>query len=314
MPTLTLFPSEARMSLTGVLFVGQTTDLAVVIDASEPATFADGHAYALTIKRRGTVSQANPYFSGPLVVTGPKSATVLVNLNTAALFLAIGDANTLAVQPSVDDVTYGALAFAAKAYALLLHNTSRRSEDVDAETVPHAISAEEVMSITVPLAARVAAMEEAPPGSGDMQAATYDPQGVAGDVFDADNQRPGDTNTPYTLVEQAKLATGVYPAQTAAAATTVGATLAPDFSAKSTLILSATENITTLGVPVGMTATVDGVVWLTLNGFTVAALPVNPCYAPVDGLDLAGPVVKLMYERIGDLYFVSSMSYKQVPA
>ena len=44
------------------------------------------------------------------------------------------------------------------------------------------------------------------PGGGDMLAATYDPQSIAGDAFDTDNHTDGSTNGVYTLAERAKLA------------------------------------------------------------------------------------------------------------
>lgn len=45
-----------------------------------------------------------------------------------------------------------------------------------------------------------------PGGSGDMLAATYDPNTVAGDAFDQDNMVSGTTNKNYTATEQTKLA------------------------------------------------------------------------------------------------------------
>lgn len=43
-------------------------------------------------------------------------------------------------------------------------------------------------------------------GGGDMLAATYDPQAIAGDAFDTDNHTDGLTNGVYTLAERSKLA------------------------------------------------------------------------------------------------------------
>jgi len=44
------------------------------------------------------------------------------------------------------------------------------------------------------------------PGGGDMLAATFDPQGIAADAFDADNHTDGTTNKVYTATEKTKLA------------------------------------------------------------------------------------------------------------
>lgn len=46
----------------------------------------------------------------------------------------------------------------------------------------------------------------APAGGGDMTAATYDPNSVAGDAFDQDNMNDGTTNKNYTAAEKNKLA------------------------------------------------------------------------------------------------------------
>lgn len=43
-------------------------------------------------------------------------------------------------------------------------------------------------------------------GAGDMTAAVYDPQAIAGDVFDQDNMTDGTTNKNYTATEETKLA------------------------------------------------------------------------------------------------------------
>jgi hypothetical protein len=43
-------------------------------------------------------------------------------------------------------------------------------------------------------------------GSGDMEAAVYDPQNIAGDAFDTDNHTDGSVNGVYTLAERSKLA------------------------------------------------------------------------------------------------------------
>ena len=59
---------------------------------------------------------------------------------------------------------------------------------------------------------------EAGAGSGDMLAATYDPQNVAGDAFDTDNHTDGMTNKVFTATEKTKLA-GI---ETAADVTDVG--------------------------------------------------------------------------------------------
>lgn len=45
-----------------------------------------------------------------------------------------------------------------------------------------------------------------PSGSGDMTAAVYDPQAIAGDAFDTDNHTDGTTNKVYTATEKTKLA------------------------------------------------------------------------------------------------------------
>lgn len=42
-------------------------------------------------------------------------------------------------------------------------------------------------------------------GTGDMNQATYDPQGIAGDAFDTDNHTSGTTNKVFTATEQTKL-------------------------------------------------------------------------------------------------------------
>jgi hypothetical protein len=42
-------------------------------------------------------------------------------------------------------------------------------------------------------------------GSGDMEASTYDPQGIEGDAFDTDNHTDGTTNKVFTAVEKTKL-------------------------------------------------------------------------------------------------------------
>jgi hypothetical protein len=43
-------------------------------------------------------------------------------------------------------------------------------------------------------------------GSGDMLAATYDPQAIAGDAFDVDNHTDGTTNKVYSATDKTKLA------------------------------------------------------------------------------------------------------------
>lgn len=43
-------------------------------------------------------------------------------------------------------------------------------------------------------------------GTGDMEAATYDPQSIAGDAFDADNHTDGTTNKVFLATERTKLA------------------------------------------------------------------------------------------------------------
>lgn len=53
------------------------------------------------------------------------------------------------------------------------------------------------------VAAAIAALAA---GGGDMLKATYDPQEVLGDAFDADNHTDGTTNKVYTATEQTKLA------------------------------------------------------------------------------------------------------------
>jgi len=45
------------------------------------------------------------------------------------------------------------------------------------------------------------------PGGGDMLAATYDPQAISADAFDADNHTDGTTNKVYTDAEKTKLGT-----------------------------------------------------------------------------------------------------------
>ena len=47
---------------------------------------------------------------------------------------------------------------------------------------------------------------QAPAGSGDMLAATYDPTSVAGDAFDVDNHVDGTTNKVYPAADKSKLA------------------------------------------------------------------------------------------------------------
>lgn len=49
MPTLTLYQSPGTMTLSGTLLVGQVETLAVVIAASEAATFQSGNDNDLTL-------------------------------------------------------------------------------------------------------------------------------------------------------------------------------------------------------------------------------------------------------------------------
>jgi hypothetical protein len=42
-------------------------------------------------------------------------------------------------------------------------------------------------------------------GTGDMLASVYDPDTIAGDAFDTDNHKDGDTNKVFTAIEKTKL-------------------------------------------------------------------------------------------------------------
>lgn len=192
MPTLTLYPSLGTMALSGVLHVGQTETLAVVIAASESATFQSGHAYSLTIKHRGRTDETDPYFSGVLTVTADKAATVALNLNTTALFAALGARDGIPVQASVDDATGGPVAFAAKADALTLRGTAKRDGDVAAATVGHPITAEEVAVIAGGLDARITDLEDTPTGSLNIAALSADSTALV-DADLAAIQHPADT-------------------------------------------------------------------------------------------------------------------------
>lgn len=61
-----------------------------------------------------------------------------------------------------------------------------------------------------------------PAGAGDMEAATYDPQNIAGDAFDTDNHTDGTTNKVFTATEKTKLA-GIETAADVTDATNVAA-------------------------------------------------------------------------------------------
>jgi hypothetical protein len=143
MPTLTLYPATGRAVLSGVLHVGQRLTLAVAIDSAETATFSSGHAYRLTIKRRGYLA-ADPYVQETLTVTGDRTATVALDLRLAALYTAIASRDTLATQWSVDDLENGVLGWTASAAAIQIANTAARDGDVADPPAGVAITADDL--------------------------------------------------------------------------------------------------------------------------------------------------------------------------
>jgi len=345
MPTLTLYPSLGTMTLSGVLHVGQSPTIAIVIAATESATFESGHSYILTMKRRGYLAD-DPYIRATLSVTADKTATAATDFNLGALYTALASRDYIYLQASVDDSADGVLGWTAEASAIKLANTPRRDGDVSPPATSPGASAAELAAVAASLQSEIDAIEGTVLSDDDPE-----PLGTVGPGTGAEGSRADHVHTlptdiaANTLVRHTQgtdqgLDTGGANAVTAAEAKAgythsgvatgnphqvtaseagayrqqtpsasedkSGASVAPAFASSLTLQWALTANLTSFADATGLADGETGMVLVTIGAYSLPADP--PSGAFKGAWTVTGTLARVIIERVGSVYLWSADS------